>query len=228
MRIHRRNSLPEPPAGRADHTTDAPARRLRWRARHRRDRENVRQAPESAAGGNRTARVQAAPGETMAAETMAAETMAAEHGRSPGETMAAAMQLAIALLTAGLDSPELEAWAADALTPVDADGLGDFMAGLHVISVLLLNELHEVTGEPSAAILQRLAILAERGGGHPSPTKAGRLAGPVSAAARRGHLIVSPTVNSRYLLFVLVDEPAWPDRCDDDRGGRCDACEGAG
>jgi hypothetical protein len=175
MRIHRRNSLPEPPAGRANHTTDAPARRLRWRGRHRRDHENVRQAPESAAGGNGTARVQAAPGETAPAETapaetapaetMAAETMAAE--TAPGETLAAAMQLAIALLTAGLDSPELEAWAADALTPVDADGLGDFMAGLHVVSVLLLNELHEVTGEPSAAILQRLAILAERRRGTP-------------------------------------------------------------
>lgn len=165
MRIQRRNSLPEPSAGRAGHTTDAPARRLRWRARHRRDRENVWQAPESAAGSNRTARVQAAPGETVVAETVAAETMAAE--AAPGETMAAAMQLAIALLTAGLDSPELEAWAADALTPVDADGLGDFMAGLHVISVLLLNELHEVTGEPSAAILQRLAILAERRRGTP-------------------------------------------------------------
>ncbi len=155
MRMHRRNSLPEPPAGRADHTTDAPARRFRWRPRDRRDRGNVRQAPESADGGNRTARVQAAPAETVAAET------------APGETMAAAMQLAIALLTAGLDSPELEAWAAGALTPVDADGLGDFMAGLHVISVLLLNELHEVTGEPSAEILQRLAILAERKRGTP-------------------------------------------------------------
>ena len=160
MRIQRRNSLPEPSAGRAGHTTDAPARRLRWRARHRRDRENVWQAPESAADSSRTAQVQAAPGETVVAETMAAEA-------APGETMAAAMQLAIALLTAGLDSPELEAWAADALTPVDADGLGDFMAGLHVISVLLLNELHEVTGEPSAAILQRLAILAERRRGTP-------------------------------------------------------------
>jgi len=165
MRIQRRNSLPEPSAGRAGHTTDAPARRLRWRARHRRDRENVWQAPESAAGSDRTAQVQAAPGETVAAETVAAETVAAE--AAPGETMAAAMQLAIALLTAGLDSPELEAWAADALTPVDADGLADFMAGLHVISVLLLNELHEVTGEPSAAILQRLAILAERRRGTP-------------------------------------------------------------
>jgi hypothetical protein len=170
MRIHRRNSLPEPPAGRADHTTDVPARRLRWRARHRRDRGNVRQVPESAAGANRTARVQAVPGETGAAEPMAAEPMAAEPmaaEAAPGETMAAAMQLAIALLTAGLDSPELEAWAADALTPVDADGLADFMAGLHVISVLLLNELHEVTGEPSAAILQKMAILAERQRGTP-------------------------------------------------------------
>jgi len=175
MRIQRRNSVPEPSAGRAGHTTDAPARRLRWRARHRRDRENVWQAPESAAGSNLTAQVQAAPGETVVAETAAAETAAAETAAgetaaaaaAPGETLAAAMQLAIALLTAGLDSPELEAWAADLLTPVDADGLADFMAGLHVISVLLLNELHEVTGEPSAAILQRLAILAERRRGTP-------------------------------------------------------------
>ena len=88
---------------------------------------------------------------------------------APSETMAAAVQLVIALLTAGLDSPELEAWAADTLTPVDADGLGDFMAGLHVISLLLLSELHEATGEPSAAILQKLAIRAERRRGTPSP-----------------------------------------------------------
>jgi hypothetical protein len=175
MRIHRRNSLPEPPAGRANETTDATARRPRRRARHRRDRENVRQALESAAGGNRTARVQAAPDETVAAEAIAAETVAAEAiaaevmavEAASAEAMAAAMQMAIALLTAGLDSPELEAWVADALTPVDADGLAEFMVGLHVISVLLLNELHEVTGEPSAAILQRLAILAERQRGTP-------------------------------------------------------------
>jgi len=68
--------------------------------------------------------------------------------------MADAMQLAIALLTAGLESPELETWAADALTPLDADGLADFMAGLYVVSVLLY-ELHEAMGEPSAAILQK-------------------------------------------------------------------------
>ena len=131
--------------------TDAPAGRRRWRPRRRRDRGNVLRAPGSGtdgdqtAPGGRTARVRAAP----------------------GETVAAAMQVAIALLTAGLDSPELEAWAAGALAPVDADGLGDFMAGLHVICVLLLSELHEVTGEPPAAILQRLAILAERRRGTP-------------------------------------------------------------
>jgi hypothetical protein len=175
MRIHRRNSLPEPRAGRAETTTDGPARRLRWRPRHRRERGGIRPAPESAAGGNRTAQVQPAPAETMPNETMPAETtpnqtMSAEAmpvEAAPGETMAAAMQLAIALLTAGLDSPELEAWAADTLTPVDVGGLADFMAGLHVVSVLLLDELHEVTGEPSAAILQRLAILAERQRGTP-------------------------------------------------------------
>jgi hypothetical protein len=121
-----------------------------------------------------TARVQGAPGEPLAApgEPLAAPggTMAAPGGTmaAPGGTMAAAMQLAIALLTAGLDSPELEAWAADELIPADIDGLADFMAGLHVISVVLLDELHEVTGEPPAAILQRLAILAEHQRGTPS------------------------------------------------------------
>jgi hypothetical protein len=164
MRIHRQNGLPGPPAGHADHTTDAPARRLRWRPRRRRDGGNARQAPGSdavgnhTAVGNQTARVQAGPGGDQTARVQA----------GPGEALAAAMQMAIALLTAGLDSPELEAWAADELTPIDADGLGDFMAGLHVISVVLLSELHEATGEPPAAILQRLAILAERRRGTPS------------------------------------------------------------
>ncbi len=97
------------------------------------------------------------------------------------------MQLAIALLTAGLDSPELEAWAADELTPADADGLADFMAGLHVISVLLLNELHEATGEPPAAILQRLAMRAEHRREHRPPAKAT----PPAWHGRRRYLIVS-------------------------------------
>jgi hypothetical protein len=151
MRIHRRNSLPEQPAGRADHMTDGQSRRLRWRPGRRPNRGGTPRAPESGTGGDQGAPVRAAP----------------VQGAS-GETMAAAMQLVIALLTAGLDSPELEAWAVDTLTPVDADGLADFMSGLHVISVVLLSELHEATGEPPAAILQRLAILAERWRGTPS------------------------------------------------------------
>jgi hypothetical protein len=152
MRIHRQNGSSGALAGRQDNMTDAPAGRLRWRPRRRRDRGNVRRAPGSGTAGDQTA-----PGDQTVPVRAA-----------PGETVAAAMQLAIALLTAGLDSPELEAWAADALTPGDADGLADFMAGLHMVSVLLLDELHEATGEPPAAVLQRLAILAEHGRGTPS------------------------------------------------------------
>src|SRR5580692_11815464 len=158
MRIHRQSSLPEPPAGRADHTTNGQSRRLRWRPRRRPDRGDALRAPESDTGGDQTAAVQ----------VQAPPVQAAPVQGIPGESMAAGMQLAIALLTAGLDSPELEAWAVDTLTPVDVDGLGDFMAGLHVISVVLLSELHEATGEPPAAILQRLAIVAERRRGTPS------------------------------------------------------------
>jgi hypothetical protein len=162
MRIHRQSSLPEPPAGRADDTTDGQSRRLRWRPRRRPDRRGALRAPESD-----TAVDQAAPAQARPAQAQPVQAQPVQ-GAS-GETMATAMQLAIALLTAGLDSPELEAWAADTLTPIDADGLGDLMAGLHVISVVLLSELHEATGEPSAAILQKLAIRAERHRGTPSP-----------------------------------------------------------
>jgi hypothetical protein len=152
MRIHRQNGPSGAPAGGEDDLTDAPAGRQGWRPRRRRDRGNARRAPGPGTAGDQTA-----PAEQTAAVRAA-----------PGETVAAAMQLAIALLTAGLDSPELEAWAADVLTPLDADGLGDFMAGLHLVSVLLLHELHEATGEQPAAILQRLAILAEHRRGTPS------------------------------------------------------------
>jgi hypothetical protein len=146
MRIYRQRGQPGVPANRQDHTTGTPARRHRWRPRRRRDRGNARRAP-----GTGTARGEIAPGET-----------------APGDAVAAAMQLAIGLLTASLDSPELEAWAVTALTPHDADGLGNFMAGLHVVSELLLHELHEATGEPPEATLQRLAILAEHRRGTPS------------------------------------------------------------
>ena len=151
MRIHRQNGPSGAPAGGRDDMTDARAGRRRWRPR-RRDAGNARRAPGSGTAGDQTA----SGGHTAAVRA------------APGETVAAAMQLAIALLTAGLDSPELEAWAADVLTPLDPDGLGDFMAGLHVVSVLLLHELYEATGEPSAAVLQRFAILAEQRRGTPS------------------------------------------------------------
>jgi hypothetical protein len=151
MRIHRQRGQPGLPAGREDHTMGTPAQRHRWRPRRRRDRGNARRAP-----GTGTARDETAPGETAPGDTVA------------GDIVAAAVQLAIGLLTASLDSPELEAWAVAALTPHDADGLGNFMAGLHVVSELLLHELHEATGEPPAATLQRLAIVAEHRRGTPS------------------------------------------------------------
>ena len=96
----------------------------------------------------------------MAGEITLGEPAAVQ--TAPGETVAAATQLAIALLTASLDSPALESWAVEALTPHDADGMANFMAGLHVVSELLLRELCEATGEPPEATLQRLAFLAER------------------------------------------------------------------
>jgi len=145
MRIHRQRGEPGLSTSRVDHTMGTPAQRHRWWPRRRRDRGNARRMPVTG-----TALDQTAPGET-----------------APGDTVAAAMQLAIGLLTASLDSPELEAWAVEALTPHDADGLGNFMAGLHVVSELLLHELHEATGEPPEAILQRLAILAEHRRGTP-------------------------------------------------------------
>ena len=86
-----------------------------------------------------------------------------------GQTAAGAVQLAIGLLTATLDSPELLAWAAGTLVPQDSAALGDLLAGLHVLTELLLHELHEATGQPPAATLQRLAILAETQPG-PSPS----------------------------------------------------------
>jgi hypothetical protein len=85
-----------------------------------------------------------------------------------GQTTAGAVQLAIGLLTASLDSPQLQAWAVEALIPQNAEGLGDFMAGLHIVSQLLLHELQEATGQPAEATLQRLAILAEMVRGTPS------------------------------------------------------------
>jgi hypothetical protein len=83
------------------------------------------------------------------------------------QIMAGAMQMAIGLLTAGADSPELEEWALRALIPEDPAAMGDFLAGSYIVSQLLLHELQEATGQPAAATLQRLAILAENLRGTP-------------------------------------------------------------
>jgi hypothetical protein len=139
-----------------------------WRSRRCMKHSSARRAPvaetahgQATAGTDRTAPRDVAAGLAMPREIAA-------HRTAPGEVIANAMQLAIGLLTASQDSPGLEAWAVAALTPTDADGLGDFMAGLHVISELLLRELHEATGESPGAILQRLAIQAEHRRGTPS------------------------------------------------------------
>jgi hypothetical protein len=115
-------------------------------------------APDGIVGGKTGAGDMSAPG------ARAGETNVRDAGASRaavGESVAAAMQAAIGLLTASLDSPELEAWALPFLIPHDADGLGDLMAGLHLISEQVIHELHEATGEPPQSTLQRLAILAE-------------------------------------------------------------------
>jgi hypothetical protein len=89
------------------------------------------------------------------------QAQCASGGADEVPTMVGAMQLAIGLLTASLDSPELEAWAVWALIPEDPTALSDFIAGLHVLSQLLLHELQDATGQPPAVTLQKLAILAE-------------------------------------------------------------------
>jgi len=155
MRIHRQNAPPSAPTGRQGHPTDTPARRRRWRSRRRRDRGNAWPGPGTAAARGQTAAVQIMAGEITLGEPPAVQT-------APGETVGAAVQLAIGLLTASLDSLALESWAVETLTPHDADGMANFMAGLHVVSELLLRELCEATGEPPEATLQRLAFLAER------------------------------------------------------------------
>jgi len=182
--MHRQNGRPGLPAGREDNAA-APERRLGWRTRRRRDRGNARRSPGTDPAGGQAPAMSpiwpvppASPVWSGSPVPPVPPVPPVWSGSpvppvppmppAPGEIVAAAMQLAIAFLTAGLDSPELEAWAADALTPSDAEGLGDLIAGLHVISVLLLHELHEATEEPPPAILQRLALLAENGRGKPS------------------------------------------------------------
>jgi hypothetical protein len=147
------------------------SRRLRWRGRRCKSRASVRHSAEPGSARGQTAPAGTAGGKTRTRDMRAAGPKAGETsaGRAAaGESVAAAMQAAVGLLTASLDSPELEAWALPVLIPKDADGLGDLMAGLHLVSELLIHELHEATGEPPQAILQRLAILAEHRRGMPS------------------------------------------------------------
>ena len=87
----------------------------------------------------------------------------AEPAREGDPTAASAVQLAIGLLTASLDSPELEEWAAWALVPEDPQALATVIAGLHLVSLLLLHQLYEATGQPPASTLEKLAILAAAG-----------------------------------------------------------------
>jgi hypothetical protein len=98
-----------------------------------------------------------------------------ETGRHQQQTTAEAIQLAIGLLTASLDSPELRDWAIRSLAPRDPAALGDLLAGLHIVSQLLLHQLHKATGQPPAATLQTLAIMAETSRDRPSggPSSAG-------------------------------------------------------
>ena len=107
----------------------------------------------------------------MPADTVGASATAG--GTIPDDMVAVAMQLAIGLLTASLDSAELQAWAVEALAPSDVDGLCDVMSGLHMVCELVLHELHEATGEPPSATLQRLAMRPSIGEGHHRPARDG-------------------------------------------------------
>jgi hypothetical protein len=86
-----------------------------------------------------------------------------EPASADGPTAAGAIQLAIGLLTASLDSPELEAWAAWALIPEDPQAQVGVIAGLHLVNLILLQRLYEATGQPPSITLQKLAILAAAG-----------------------------------------------------------------
>ena len=83
-------------------------------------------------------------------------------------TAADSTQLAIALLTASLDSPELEAWAAQDLIPEDPWALADVIAGLLMVNLLVLRELHEATGRPPSATLRKISISIAAGPGTPT------------------------------------------------------------
>lgn len=82
---------------------------------------------------------------------------------------AAGLHCVIGVLSAGLDSLELQNWAMDTLIPRDSEGLGDFLAALYVMARVLLGEVGDATGQPREEILQRLALTVENGRGKPLP-----------------------------------------------------------
>jgi hypothetical protein len=86
-----------------------------------------------------------------------------ESARDDSPTAASSLQLAIGLLTASLDSPELEEWAAWFLVPEDPEALASVIAGLHMVNLVLLKQLHAATGHPPSSTLQKLAIAAAAG-----------------------------------------------------------------
>lgn len=83
--------------------------------------------------------------------------------REGGSAAASAVQLTIGLLTASLDSPELEERAAWFLLPEDPEALASLIAGSHLVCLFLLQQVQEATGRPPARTLQELAIAAAAG-----------------------------------------------------------------
>jgi hypothetical protein len=79
-----------------------------------------------------------------------------------GPTTASAVQLAVGLLTASLDSRN---WKSGPRGPWyrRIGALAGVIAGLHLVNLLLLHQLYEATGQLSVTTLQKLAIVAAAG-----------------------------------------------------------------
>ncbi|HEY1643509.1 MAG TPA: hypothetical protein VGG35_22775 [Streptosporangiaceae bacterium] len=122
----------------------------------------ARPGPPPARGAEPPAGSAAAGGTTPGGTTPGGTTPGGTTPGAAGDAVAEAMQAAIGLMTASLDSPELERQALPLLVPQDADGLAELMAGMQLISEIVLRELYEATGEPPEVVLNRLALVAER------------------------------------------------------------------
>jgi hypothetical protein len=86
-----------------------------------------------------------------------------------GPTPAGAMQLAIGLLTASLDSPELEAWAALALIPEDPEALADVIAGIHLVNLLCFSSCMKQPASRRRPRCRNSRSRRQQGRKHPSP-----------------------------------------------------------